>query len=98
LISFEPGRIESVLVSMSDPEGDPAAFAVSWAKLFDDAVLAPPGVVELGERREAGKEAIVAPKFEAKGRGSSAWETWLAVAAAGATLIAAGLARSGRMG
>jgi hypothetical protein len=98
LVSFAPGRIESALVSMGDPEGDPAAFAVSWAKLFDDAVLAPPGVIELGERREAGKEAIVAPRFEATERGSSAWETWLALAAAGVTLIAAGLARFGRMG
>lgn len=98
LVSYAPGRIESSIVSMSDPEGDPAAFAVSWARLFDDAVLAPPGVVELGERRGAGKEAIVPPKLDATDRGFSAWEAWLACAAAGAALIAAGLARVGRMG
>jgi hypothetical protein len=97
LVSSAPGRIESALVSMSDPEGDPAAFAVSWAKLFDDAVLAPPGVVELGERRDAGKETIVAPKLDAAEHGFSVWEAWLACAAAGAVLIAAGVARFGWM-
>ncbi|MFN0007627.1 MAG: hypothetical protein ACKVXR_06940 [Planctomycetota bacterium] len=101
LVCFEPGRIESALVSMSDPEGDPAAFAVSWARLFDDAVLAPPGVVELGERRAAGDERIltgIGGSAEETDRGAGSFATWLALASAGFAAIAAGLARSGKMG
>lgn len=92
LVSFAPGGIESAIVSMGEPEGDPAAFAVSWAKLFDDAVLAPPGVVELGERRAAGNEALRAPRAAAGGGtdpSSFSWEFWATAAAAGCAILAA---------
>lgn len=53
LASGAPGRVELGFVHLEDLEGDPAAFAVSWAELFDALVLEPPGVVALPERRAA---------------------------------------------
>lgn len=101
VVTFDKGQVDCPWIRMEDPSGDPAAFAVSWAKLFDDAVLAPPGVVELGERRAAGDEKIVArlPQAgEGFDRGSGNFPSWLALAATGCVLIAVGLARFGRMG
>jgi hypothetical protein len=92
LVAYAPGVVESAIVSMDEPTGDPAAFAVSWAKLFDEAVLAPPGVVDLGERRSAGEESFRAPETS-PGEGTTSasfpWEAWATVAAGCAILLAA---------
>jgi hypothetical protein len=91
IVAFAPGAIESAIVSMEEPLGDPAAFAVSWAKLFDEAVLAPAGVVELAERRAAGGEALRAPApapAELAGAARNSWELLAAAAAAGCTILA----------
>jgi len=59
LVYWKPGQI---VVRWGEdfgpPGGDPAAFAVSWAKLFDRAVLPEVGAVSLAERQSAG-----APKW-----------------------------------
>jgi hypothetical protein len=100
LVAFDRGRIENALVAMREPEGDPAAFAVSWARLLDEVVLPPPGVVELGERRAVGAEEMRMPppsdSSEDAGTRRS-WAPWLAFASAGLAACAAGLARSGRI-
>src|SRR6185295_3219467 len=56
------GRVWSAWSRMQDPEGDPAAFAVSLATLFDACVLPAPGVVELSDRLAAGSAEIRAPR------------------------------------
>ena len=100
VVEYSPGRIGSAIAAMEDPSGDPAAFAVSWAKLFDDCALAPPGIVALEERRAAGDEVVVAPRgdrTDGSGIERSSWDVGLAFAAALCVALAAGLARSGRM-
>jgi hypothetical protein len=67
LISRGSGRISSAWLSMEEPEGDPAAFAVSLASLFDACVLPPPGVVELRDRLSVGSVAVKAPKASSSG-------------------------------
>ena len=62
LLSFGPGRVHCPWASMEDPRGDPASFAVSWASLFDRAVLPPPGVVALADRAAAGEESSGPPR------------------------------------
>ena len=47
LVVSEPGRVESAIVALDDPRGDPAAFAVSWAACT--AEDPPPG--RRGQRR-----------------------------------------------
>ncbi|MBL8862882.1 MAG: hypothetical protein JNK02_12865 [Planctomycetes bacterium] len=43
---------------------DPAAFAVSWARLLDAHVRPPPGVVPLDERRAAGAAVAFPPRAQ----------------------------------
>ena len=64
LVAFGRGRIACPWTSMEDPRGDPAAFAVSWAALFDHAALPPPNVVALAERAAAGDEASSPPRVD----------------------------------
>jgi hypothetical protein len=73
---------------------------VSWAKLFDDAVLAPPGVVELRERLAAGEETIVSPTegTEPIARRDFLLPAWLAAAAVGCAILALGSALRLRLG
>ncbi len=100
LVTSSAGRIDCALATMDDPRGDPAAFAVSWAALFDRAVLPPEGVVALAEREDAGEERVEAPRGaarEAETR-SPAWDAWLAGAALACVLLALLLARSVRIG
>jgi hypothetical protein len=83
LVAVETGRVVCPWVSMEDPRGDPAAFAVSWARLFDRAVLPPPGVVALADRAAA-DEASHPPSPEAlsaRPRPESPLPAWLAGAA-----------------
>jgi hypothetical protein len=84
---------------ISDPD-DLAAFAVSWSALLDGALLPPPEVVTIDERRAAGSAQSVPPRTppvrepaqdvvdrvrDERGRRA---ETWLAALAALAGLAA----------
>ncbi len=84
---------------LSDPD-EPAAFAVSWSELLDGALLPPPEVVTIDERRAAGSARSVPPRTlpgrepaqdvvdrirNERGRRA---ETWLAALAALAGLAA----------
>ncbi len=62
LVAFGRGRVDCPWTSMEEPRGDPAAFAVSWASLFDRAALPPPGVVALADRSAAGDESARPPR------------------------------------
>lgn len=53
LVRWRAGSIEVALEQLDQPSGDPAAFAVSWATLFEQAALPGPGIVSVAERRAA---------------------------------------------
>ncbi len=56
-----PPRLVVGWRELSEPRGDPAAFAVSWAELLDRCALPPPGTVALAERLDAGRGRTAAP-------------------------------------
>jgi len=95
LVVWSPGRIEVNWTAFdgersASPGGDPAAFAVSWSRLFDRAVLPEPGAVSLAERQSAGdpRAALGEPPIEPAPTGEAsryeAWLAWLAAALAAA--------------
>jgi hypothetical protein len=89
VVTSGPGRIDSRWASMEDAQGDPAAFAVSWARLFDAAVLPPPGVIELAERLAAGEEASAPPRAaEPAASESRSLAAWLALASLAGAVVA----------
>ncbi len=102
LVTTGAGRVHCPWTSMDEPRGDPAAFAVSWAELFDRAVLPPPDVVELGERLAAGPESSASPSAPPSSESSAVdappLDAWLAAAALLCTLGALALARSRTIG
>ncbi len=51
VVTWRPGEVHVGLVSLAPPAGEAAAFAVSWAELFDAACLPPGDVVPLAQRR-----------------------------------------------
>ncbi len=61
VVTWRAGRVVLALESLAEPEGDPAAFAVSWSELLDAALLPPPGVVSRTERADAGPPVYRAP-------------------------------------
>jgi len=73
---------------------DPAAFAVSWARLFDACLLPAPGVVSLAERLDAGPASLSAPATNAaaEARADESPAALLAALAAALTLCALALA------
>jgi hypothetical protein len=95
VVRYRPGRIEIAIAEMSPPDGDPAAFAVSWAKLFDDAILPPRGAVAVGERQSAGESSERAPVRGdgAERPGERPFDAWLALAAAACAVAALALRR-----
>jgi len=84
LLSAAPGLVCSALVQMDEPSGDPAAFAVSWSRLFDEHLLRAPGVVPLAERIAVGEEGFKASAELPPGGGGepAGVSAWLAGAAA----------------
>lgn len=58
LASWRPGKIWLGISRLEEPRGDPAAFAVSWATLFENACLAGIGVVSVADRAAARLDAI----------------------------------------
>ena len=96
LVAFGRGRVDCPWRSMEEPRGDPAAFAVSWAALFDRAALPPPDVVALAERAAAGDEASSPPRASGEApsrRGESLLPSALAFAACACAAGAWWLAR-----
>jgi hypothetical protein len=100
LVSFRPGRIDVALCpgagAMDTPfqdAPDPAAFAVSWARLFDACLLPAPGVVPLAERLDAGaaERSARAPDALPEARLDESPAALLAALAALATSCAIGL-------
>lgn len=65
-VRFRPGLIECGLSRVTKLGGDPASFAVSWAELFDRAVLPSRSVIALEERFAAGEEVLRAPEVAAR--------------------------------
>jgi hypothetical protein len=61
VVRTQKGLVWTGWSEMGEPRGDPAAFAVSWAQLFDEALLPPAGVVSLAERRAAGERSFRVP-------------------------------------
>ncbi|MAF64658.1 MAG: hypothetical protein CMJ84_03220 [Planctomycetes bacterium] len=90
-VSFGPGRVVCALQTLEKLSGDPAAFAVSWAELLDDACPPPAGCVTVVERLAAGRggSALGAlPVPAPSGRGEHPpVDAWLALCA---LVVAAG--------
>lgn len=55
LVRARAGRIELALHTFTAPQGDPAAFALSWSQLFERCSELPADVVPLAERLTAGE-------------------------------------------
>jgi len=89
LVASAPGLVV-VGWSPGEPD-DPAAFAVSWARLFDACVTSPRGVVPLDERVAAGAAAAEPPTDPARGDALNA--TWILGALAALLALGALLAR-----
>ncbi len=70
-VVVSPGRVRTSIVALEEPAGDPAAFAVSWAELFDSVLLDPPGVVPLGERTARGAPGWRPPAGSGAGAGAA---------------------------
>jgi hypothetical protein len=70
-------------------QGDPAAFAVSWAQLFDAALLPPRGVVALEERQAAGAASERTPERPEGSRAAQAGFDALLAALAAVLALAA---------
>ncbi len=98
LVASRPGEVRVGWRALDEPEGDPAAFAVSWAALFERAALPPAGVVPFEHRLAAGepRRHLGAPPPARAGAGARdaplALDAWLAGAAALALVLAAALA------
>ncbi len=88
LVTHGPGRVHVGWIPAGAPTGDPAAFAVSWARLLDACLLDPAGVVPLGERRDAGAAARRPPRAPAGSSGSYDATLPLALAALAAAAMA----------
>ena len=61
VVRWRSGAVLVGLTGLDGPQGDPAAFVVSWSELFDAAVRPAPGVVSLAERAAAGPSLVRPP-------------------------------------
>jgi hypothetical protein len=102
LVRARRGLVQVGLEQLSEPRGDPAQFALSWARLLERALLAPEGVVPLAERLEAGEaraEPGAAPLAAGGGSGPGPrLDAGLALAAGLCALAALGLRPGARPG
>lgn len=89
LVAAGAGRVLVAALELDDPDGDPAAYAVSWSRLFDDARLPGPGCVSWSERAEAGPGFAQPPSDASADAASSTDYAWVAAALAA---LSAGLA------
>ncbi len=104
LVRWAPGIVSIGFWPTGEPRGDPAAFAVSWASLFDAALLPRPGAAPLAAREAAGVSSTRAgepPPEGGEGRIKKApppLDAWLAAAAAACAVAAAVTAVRARSG
>lgn len=101
LVAWRPGRVELVRGFVGEPMGDPAAFAVSWARLFDAALLRPLALAGVADRRARGaarRREPLPPRAVSRAPGERAlpWDSLLALLAAGLALVGTWLARGAR--
>lgn len=61
VVRWRTGSVMVGLTELDGPQGDPAAFVVSWSELFDGAVQPAPGVVTVAERAAAGPSLVRPP-------------------------------------
>lgn len=91
LVGAGPGRVQLAIASIEQLEGDPAAFALDWAKLLDASRLPAPGAVAVRERAAAGpsvlEPALAPPRSSSEGRRMPIG-SWLAFLAAVLALLA----------
>ncbi|HEX6886311.1 MAG TPA: hypothetical protein VF530_23250 [Planctomycetota bacterium] len=66
LVRARTGRVDVALHELGTPEGDPAAFALSWTRLLEGSCRLPADVVPLAERAAAGEERHLAPALPAR--------------------------------
>jgi hypothetical protein len=90
VVRVVPGRIQVALRELAEPAGDPALFALSFARLFDRAARPPAGVVALAERQAAGapRSAPGEPAEPGTGAGAEFGPALDAALAGGAFLCA----------
>lgn len=99
LIWHAPGRVHLRLDSLELREGDPAVFALSWARLLDGAMLGHEAVVSLEERSAAGAPSQRVPRApraapaERERLTRLALDAWLAGLAAFLALVALAVER-----
>jgi len=62
VVTRAAGSVHVALAELDEPRGEPGAFAVSWAELFDGALLPRPGVVPCSERLAAGPTRFEPPR------------------------------------
>jgi hypothetical protein len=91
LVSWRPGRIDVGWTAFEAVDGDPAAFAVSWSRLFDRALAPPPGVVPVSERTARGEQVRRAPASGSGAPGAPAGSTDGLLAGLAALLVVAAL-------
>jgi hypothetical protein len=92
-VSERPGIVSVAFTKLDHIEGDPAAFAVSWSRLFDAAAMLPAGCVPLDERIAAGDTRTLHFGSPAGSDTVSRWPAWLGAAACALALLAAALSR-----
>ena len=93
VVSWERGRVTFALVDGRIVlSGAPESIAVSWASLWDQALLEPNTTVDVGERASAGPASWRAPvtaRSEAPARGESDYTVaWIALASLALALLA----------
>ena len=99
VVTWTPGLVTVGARALTFDAADPAQVAVSFAELFDAALLAPPGVVPLEARLAAGDPSFRPPRTPARVRSESSTLTeapldaWLAGAAAFLGLVGLALLR-----
>ncbi|MFT5284597.1 MAG: hypothetical protein ACI8TQ_000754 [Planctomycetota bacterium] len=97
LVSWRPGQISIEWAATSNaelgrPTGDPASFALSWSKLFDEAVLPEPRSASLVERQAAGNRSYSKVLTNAASEAnphSMRFDIWLAIIAASFAFLGA---------
>jgi hypothetical protein len=88
-VTWRRGIVCLSFTEMEQVQGDPVAFAISWAKLFDESVMQPIGCISLEERMAAGQPAERAPIAQAAATsGTSRASALLAWAALGLAFLA----------
>ena len=88
LIAAAPGVVFVALRELAELRGDPAAFPVAFAALFDEHALPAPGVVAMEERLPAGEPRFEPPRTPPESPTPASKPPWIAVLVLGALAAA----------